>query len=74
MTCPAPMRIVATVLIVIGVVTLVFAGIAYTTRDETAISFGGIEAKVSEQKKPLVPPVVGVIALLSGVAILVVKR
>ncbi len=74
MTCPAPMRIVATVLIVIGIVTLVFAGIAYTTRDESAISLGGIEAKVTEQTKPPIPPVFGAIALLSGVAIFVVKR
>jgi hypothetical protein len=68
------MRVVATVLIVAGIVTLVFAGIAYTTRDETAISFGGVEANVTEQKKPPVPPAVGAIALLGGVAILAAKR
>jgi uncharacterized membrane protein YidH (DUF202 family) len=66
-------RILGIALIVIGLVTLVFGGVIYK-REQTDISFGPIDAKVTEQKKLPIPPVIGVIAIVAGVAVLVVKR
>ena len=64
------MKIVAVVLIVLGVVALVFGGISYTKK-EKVVDLGPIEATAKEKKTIPLPPVLGAIALVGGIVILV---
>ena len=58
------------VLIVLGVLALVYQGITYTTR-ENVFKLGPIEANKEERKTIPLPPVIGGIALVAGVALVV---
>ena len=58
------------VLIVVGVLALVYQGITYTTR-ENVFKLGPLEANKEERKTIPLPPVVGGIALVAGVALVV---
>lgn len=59
--------IVGIVLIVLGVLAFVFQG-TYTTRDKI-IDVGPIEATKEEKKTIPLPPVLGGIALIGGIAL-----
>jgi len=63
-------RIIAVSLIVLGIIALAYEGITYTTR-EKVLEIGPITA--TKEKKETIPlsPVVGVLALVGGVALLV---
>jgi uncharacterized membrane protein HdeD (DUF308 family) len=58
------------VLIVVGVLALVYQGITYTTH-ENVFKLGPIEANKEERKTIPLPPVIGGIALVAGVALVV---
>jgi uncharacterized membrane protein HdeD (DUF308 family) len=58
-------------LIILGVVALVYQGITYTTR-ETVVDLGPLKATVDKDKKIPLPPIVGVLALAAGVALVIV--
>ena len=58
------------VLIVLGVLALIYQGVTYTTR-ENVFKLGPIEANREERKTIPLPPVVGGIALVAGVALVV---
>jgi hypothetical protein len=58
------------VLIVLGVAALVYQGVTYTSRD-TVIDIGPIKATAERQKTVPLPPVVGIVAVAAGVALLV---
>ena len=63
--------VIAIVLIAIGVVSLAYQGITYTTR-EKVLEVGPIKAtKDTEHTVPL-PPILGGLALAGGVVLLVV--
>ena len=64
------MRILAIALIVVGLLGLAYQGITYTKR-EKVLEVGPITA--TKEKKETIPlsPVVGVLALVGGVALLV---
>ena len=62
------MRIVGIILIVVGAIALIFQGITYT-RDRQAIDIGPIEATVEEERTIPVPPVVGALLMVAGVAL-----
>jgi uncharacterized membrane protein HdeD (DUF308 family) len=64
------MKILAVVLIVIGVVALVFGGITYTKK-EKVVDLGPIEATAKEKKTIPLPPILGAIALVGGIIMLV---
>jgi uncharacterized membrane protein HdeD (DUF308 family) len=64
------MKILAVVLICIGVVALVFGGITYTKK-EKVIDVGPIEATAKKEKTIPLPPVLGAIALIGGIVMLV---
>jgi len=64
-----PMTIAGVVLVVLGVVALVYQGITYTSR-ETVIDIGPLHATADQQKTLPLPPVVGVLAVAGGVALL----
>ena len=62
--------IVGIVLIVLGVLALAYQGITYTTQKKV-LDIGPIHATREEQKTIPLPPILGGIALLGGVALLI---
>jgi hypothetical protein len=62
------MRIVGIILIVVGALALIFQGITYT-RDRQEVDIGPIEATVEEERTIPIPPVVGGLLLVAGVAL-----
>jgi hypothetical protein len=65
------MKIVAIVLIVLGAISLAYGGISYTTR-EKVLDIGPIEATAERHKTVPLPPVLGGIAVVAGIALLFV--
>jgi len=63
--------IVAIVLIAIGVVSLTYQGITYTTQ-EKILDLGPIKATAEKEKTIPLPPILGGLALAGGVVLLVV--
>ncbi|MBP1768134.1 MAG: hypothetical protein H6P98_2249 [Candidatus Aminicenantes bacterium] len=61
------------ILIVLGALALAYQGIRYTTR-EKLIDLGSIEVTASERKNIPLPPIVGGIALVAGIALVLVDR
>jgi hypothetical protein len=57
-------------LIVLGLAALVYQGVTYTSR-ETVIDIGPITATAERQKTLPIPPVLGMLAVAGGVALLV---
>ena len=62
--------VVAIVLIAIGVVSLAYQGITYTTR-EKVLEVGPIKATAEKEKTIPLPPILGGLALAGGVVLLV---
>jgi hypothetical protein len=58
------------VLIVLGLLALVYQGINYTSR-ETVIDIGPLHATADRQKTLPLSPVLGILAVAGGVALLV---
>lgn len=63
--------VIAIVLIAIGVVSLAYQGITYTTR-EKVLDLGPIRATAEKEKTIPLPPILGGLALAGGVVLLVV--
>jgi hypothetical protein len=61
-----PAMIIGIILIVFGIVALAYQGITYTTR-EKVLDIGPIEATAEKEKTIPLSPVVGGLALASGV-------
>jgi uncharacterized membrane protein HdeD (DUF308 family) len=66
-----PIMLLGVVLIIIGVLALAYQGITYTTR-EKVLDLGPVKASVDKQKTIPLPPVLGAVALATGVILLVV--
>jgi hypothetical protein len=64
------MKIVGILLIVLGIVALIYGGISYT-REETLVDLGPIQAKTQTRETIPLPPILGGLALLGGVALLI---
>jgi len=64
------MTIGGVVLVLLGVVALVYQGVNYTTR-ETVIDIGPLHATAERERTLPLPPVVGIVALAGGVALLI---
>jgi uncharacterized membrane protein YidH (DUF202 family) len=62
--------IVAVVLIALGIVSLAYQGIRYTTR-EKAIDLGPLQVTAERTHTIPLPPIVGVVALVGGIVLLV---
>ena len=60
-------------LIAIGVIALVYQGFTYTTQKKV-LDIGPIQATKEEHHSVPVPPILGVIALISGVAVITTGR
>ena len=65
--------IVGILLIILGVVSLAYQGISYTTH-EKVIDIGPIQATKEEHKRIPLPPVLGGIALIGGIVLLAAGR
>ena len=63
------MKIAAIVLIVLGAISLAYGGISYTTR-EKVLDIGPIEATAERHKTVPLPPVIGGVAVIAGIALL----
>jgi multisubunit Na+/H+ antiporter MnhC subunit len=66
-----PIAVLGIVLVVLGLGALAYQGITYTTR-ETVVDIGPIHATAERQKTVPLPPVLGITAVVGGVALLVV--
>jgi uncharacterized membrane protein YidH (DUF202 family) len=67
------MTIVAVVLIIIGVIALAYGGFSFTTKEKVA-EIGPLKLEKEKTRSFPLPPVVGVVSLIGGVALLVVSR
>jgi uncharacterized membrane protein len=65
-----PLIIIGIVLIAVGLVSLAYQGITYTSR-ETVLEVGPIKASADKQRTIPLPPILGGIALAGGVALLI---
>jgi hypothetical protein len=64
------MRIVGIFLIVLGLIALAYGGITYTRR-EKVLDIGPIEATAERRHTIPLPPVLGVVSLVGGIALMV---
>jgi uncharacterized membrane protein HdeD (DUF308 family) len=64
------MKIVGVCLIVIGLIALVYGGITYKSR-EKVLDLGPIQATAERQHTIPLPPVLGVISLVGGIALMI---
>jgi hypothetical protein len=65
--------IVGIILIVLGVISLAYQGITYTTHKKV-IDIGPLQATTEQQKTIPLPPILGGIALVGGIVLLVAGR
>jgi hypothetical protein len=61
------------VLIALGVLALVYQGFTYTTR-ETVIDLGPIHATAEREKTLPLPPILGIVAVAGGVALMMAGK
>jgi hypothetical protein len=65
-----PISAAGIALIALGIVAVVYQGIKYTSH-ETVLDIGPIHATADEQKTLPISPIIGIIAIVGGVALLV---
>jgi hypothetical protein len=65
--------ILGILLIVLGIISLAYQGISYTTRKKV-LDVGPIQATAEEHKTIPLPPVLGGLALLGGVVLLATDK
>jgi len=63
--------LIGVILIVLGIAALAYQGITYTQR-ETVVNIGPIHAEAEREHTIPIPPVIGVAAVVGGIALLVV--
>jgi uncharacterized membrane protein HdeD (DUF308 family) len=66
-----PATIAGIILLVIGVVALVYQGITYTTREQV-VDLGPLEVYEEDTETIPLPPIIGIVAIIGGVALIVV--
>jgi len=67
------MKLLAFALMILGVVALIYGGIGYS-RERTVLEVAGIKATATEHKTIPLPPVAGAIAVVGGLALLMIDR
>jgi uncharacterized membrane protein YidH (DUF202 family) len=68
-----PTAMIAAILIVIGVIALAYGGLSFTTKEKVA-EVGPLKLEKDKTHSVSLPPILGVVALVGGVALLVVGR
>ncbi len=66
-----PVTLIGVTLIILGVLALAYQGVTYTTR-EKILDLGPLKASVDKERSIPLPPIVGVLALASGVVLVIV--
>jgi uncharacterized membrane protein HdeD (DUF308 family) len=66
------MKILGVVLIVLGIVALAYQGITYTT-SEKVVDLGPLKVEAKKEKTIPLPPIVGAVAVISGVILVAVS-
>jgi drug/metabolite transporter (DMT)-like permease len=64
------LKIAGILLIILGVIALIYGGITYTTHKKV-IDMGPVQAEKKETHNIPLPPILGVIAIVGGGALLV---
>jgi hypothetical protein len=67
------MRIFGIVLIVLGALGLLYGGFSYTRRRDT-VRLGPMSATIEQRESVPIPPILGGIALIGGIALVVMSR
>ncbi|MCX6564342.1 MAG: DUF3185 domain-containing protein [Candidatus Aminicenantes bacterium] len=67
------MKLLGIILIVLGVLALVYQGIQYTSK-EKILEIGSIKLSADTKKTIPLPPIVGGIAIVAGIALILVDR
>ena len=65
-----PLTLVGAILVALGILALAYQGITYTKRD-TVVDIGPIHATAEHDKTIPLPPIVGAVAIVGGVALMV---
>jgi uncharacterized membrane protein HdeD (DUF308 family) len=68
-----PLVIVGILLIVLGVFALAYEGITYT-RTERVIDLGPLKVDAKREKTIPLPPILGALSLVGGVALLIASK
>ncbi|HYF35214.1 MAG TPA: hypothetical protein VD994_08010 [Prosthecobacter sp.] len=68
-----PRQILAIALIALGIIALAYQGFTYTTR-EKAVDLGPIQITAEKTHTFPLPPVLGLVAVGSGIALLILGR
>ncbi len=63
------MKILGVVLVIVGIVALIYAGVG-SKRQIATLEVGGIKATATERKSSPMAPVVGVVGLIGGIVLL----
>jgi uncharacterized membrane protein YidH (DUF202 family) len=66
------MKALGIVLVVIGIVALIYGGISWTRKD-TVVDAGPIEITTDKREGIAIPPLVGVVAVVAGVALIATR-
>jgi uncharacterized membrane protein HdeD (DUF308 family) len=67
----AAQRVVGIVLIIVGIVALVWGGVFWTERD-TVLDAGPIEIATERREGVSLPPILGIISLIGGIALVAI--
>jgi uncharacterized membrane protein YidH (DUF202 family) len=67
------MAMVAVILIVIGVVAFAYGGLSFTTK-EKVVELGPLKIEKDKTHSLALPPVLGILAIVGGIAVLAVMR
>jgi len=62
--------LIGVILIVLGVATLAYQGITYTTKD-TILNIGPVHAEAERQHTIPLPPIIGIAAVVGGIVLVV---
>jgi hypothetical protein len=62
--------IIAVILIALGIVAFAYQGITYTTK-ENVVDIGPLKVTTEKSRTLPLPPIVGAVALVGGIALLV---
>jgi uncharacterized membrane protein len=65
--------ILAIILIAIGIMAFAYQGITYTTR-ENIVNLGPLQVNAEKTRTLPLPPIVGAVAIMGGVALLITTR
>ena len=65
-----PLSLAGVILIVLGLAALAYQGFTYTSR-EKIIDVGPLQASADRERTVPLPPIVGIVAVAGGVALLV---